>query len=940
MSFRSRHPRLAAYFLLLFLALPLASAPNARVPAAPATPAERAIRDVDQSLAGQDWVAAAHQARLLIQDTQPAPVRLQALERLAIALAGLGEPRESAKTAQQAEILFRDQEKVRLAKSSGYFRNRSAYDGVRRYAIGLLRKRQAAAKYAGHAKQVVPAAVALARRFPAHPRRRTYALEAAEKLAALGRENEAMPWFLAALDTGLDRSFGAKAKYSDNQVQLDAVAKPPSLDLVTRALAGLTGQPAPKAGRKTVGAKQSGTTPADQFHAALALTRQPDSRVAVAALETLLKTPPFSVRPFADIARLELARTHLRIGHALEAAEVLSHIAPQRGALLKRHTGLGRAIAAHQRFLQGMTVDLMLDRQGAADHFAAAADLGGDALHDAARSEQAGALELAGEWKAARKLYRKLAENSPAEWIRRSANISTTRLGELAKSPFPRSDFITQLPDDRETHGDWYLGYGSEHYVLCAHKSRYDLEGGPGPELMLDFSTSDPKEPSRLWVSARSSDDPAMLWNPRKRVRLPANRDDRGEQYPIGAGPDLLMDAIVPEGRHILSLYFVNDHRFYEANRRYTIEIRFNNRLLALADVRDFGAGVYKRFLVSGPCKLRVCLRRDASMNVLLQGVFLDPIPALDPSPLPAERDTPASHDTYGQYTRRLARYPRRLLSRPTVLLSLASALDPHTKIPGHQYQRSRLLFAAGRPRCARRAFGAFAAIVPPGRLLPVARALANQMAARDPLFTRRTRDWPAGTHTIDLLNTRWFSCWSAASGTGETPPGRSAAEWVGELVSLVRRDGPYATPYARKRALLELERHAPERLSAPLLYRAGSQFKREGDAGQAAALLRRALAATPSQSTEMRVSSYLLEVAPEAGVPLEEVRTLHARIVMLAEAQGIAYMLPVFHRQAAEAYVAHGKYEEAIKLLKHMPPETANRLRERWQTAAATGKE
>jgi len=923
MASQPNHPRLTAYLLLLFLALPLARAQNA--PAPLPTPAERAIQAIDQLLAGQDWAAAARQARLLTEQTQPAPIRLQAFERLSIALAGLGEPQESAKTAQQAEIFFREQEKVRLAKSSGYFRNRSAFDGVRRYAVALLRKRQAAAESAGHAKQVVPVAVALARRFPAHPRRRMYALEAGEKLAVLGRENEAMPWFLAALDTGLDRSFGSKAKYSANQVQLDAVAKPPSLDLVTRALAGLAGLPSAEADRKTAGAKQSGPTPADQFQAALALTRQPDSQPAVVALETLLKTPAFGTRPFADIARLELARTHLRIGHALEASEVLSHIEPQRGGLLKRQTGLGRATAAQQHLLQGMVASLMLDRHAAADHFAAAADLGGDALHDTARSERARALELSGEWKTARKLYRKLAENSPAEWIRRYAGIAVARIDDRRVAPFPQGNLVTQLPDDRETHGDWHLGYGREHYVLCAHNHIADVTGGPRPETLPAFSTTDPKEPSRGWVSERKAKNPAMLWSPVRRARVSANRDDRGEQYPIGSGPDLLIKMPLPEGRHILSLYFVNDHLFYEANRHYTVEIRAGERLLALADVRDFGCGVYKRFLISSTRRIKVRIRRDASMNVLLHGVFLDAIPDLYPSPLPAARGTVAATARYKQCARRLQHRPASLLSHPSSLLPLARFLARQEGDGQEHYQAYRLFLAAGRPRSARRELDAFARDVSAQSLLSAADGIGKHMQRVDPFYSRRVPDWPSGTHILDVLLERWFAEHYAAV----VPPDRERLEALRVLFSY---DSHSTTSSARKRALSELLQYQPELLTHSALFSAGNRFRREGEYGTCALLMRRALKSNPDPFTEFRCAHTLLMIASHTDLPIGDIVPLYERALRAAEASGKGYLADSTHLIAAAAFAHHGEYEEALKYLKRSKTESASSLRESYE--------
>ncbi|MFA7155437.1 MAG: hypothetical protein WC112_06885, partial [Proteiniphilum sp.] len=103
------------------------------------------------------------------------------------------------------------------------------------------------------------------------------------------------------------------------------------------------------------------------------------------------------------------------------------------------------------------------------------------------------------------------------------------------------------------------------------------------------------------------------------------NRDDYGEQYPLGNGPDLLMSCEIPAGRHVLTLYFANDYNYYESQRAYTVSVTdADRRLLCLAPVRDFGGGLYKRFAVQGPARLEFRIWRNMSINVILSGVFLD----------------------------------------------------------------------------------------------------------------------------------------------------------------------------------------------------------------------------------------------------------------------------------------------------------------------------
>ena len=290
--------------------------------------------------------------------------------------------------------------------------------------------------------------------------------------------------------------------------------------------------------------------------------------------------------------------------------------------------------------------------------------------------------------------------------LSRTAGIAQARLAEFGRRDgLPRRSPVQALPDDRTTRGDWFLGYGVERYLLCAQNYRLDRVGGRTADFAVRFATTDPKEPGRLWVSAKQTDDPAALWDPVRRLRLPANRDDRGEQCPLGKGPDLLLDCAIPAGEHVLSLYFVNDHHYYEPNRRYTVEIRGNDALLALADVRDFGGGVYQRLRVEGPRRLQVRIRRDASMNVLLQGVFLDPVyaPRVLPGALGARR-SPGSHK------------------------ASTSAASPVAL-----WHRCEAFRGEARWREAEAAFAEFAKTVPEWALGPLLRELAAAGSAGEP---------------------------------------------------------------------------------------------------------------------------------------------------------------------------------------------------------------
>ncbi|MBT7165410.1 MAG: tetratricopeptide repeat protein, partial [Victivallales bacterium] len=660
---------------------------------------------------------------------------------------------------------------------------------------------------------------------------------------------------------------------------------------------------------------------AKNFHTALVLTRLPNDRKAREALYTLqAKRSPDHGLP-ASIVRLELARTHLRNGRFPEARETLARIKIKRDPK-RPEPGTHRqnAIASHREFLLGMAANAELDREKAVKHFAKAATHGGVALAEQARYEQARSLELGGHWSKAREIYQELAGNAQAEGIRRAAGISLPRLDALGQTPLPKSDgAITQLPDDRETRGDWYLGYGAE----CSQFASV-IHGGSSIKLQLALSTSDPKQRGARWTSARDSADPTAPWSPRNRWRVAANFDDRGGQYPIGAGPDLLIGTAIPKGQHILSLYFANDSRYYEASRRYTIEMRTGKELLALAEARDFGGGVYKRFLVTGPRKLQICLRRDASLNTLLQGAFLDPVPTLSPSPLQPATAADPDQGTYGKYARRLTRRPANL-ARPAALVAFANSLAGKRKpsLADRRYQSYQLLLAAGRPRTAQRAFKAFAKTVAKERALAIVRELGKQLPQTPSSASCQPRDWPDGTHPLDILNKRWLDRYLVTP----ADPQRTKT-----LLGLLGDPGPHVTPYARKQALLLLDRHAPKRLSASILLAAAAGSEKARDEPQTAVFLRRALAAKPTPYTELRASTRLLDIAPQAKMPVAEIRALYARILVLAKQQKAKHLLPIVHLHAAMAFAAQGEYEEALALLDHAPPKLADSFAKSYQ--------
>jgi tetratricopeptide (TPR) repeat protein len=445
--------------------------------------------------------------------------------------------------------------------------------------------------------------------------------------------------------------------------------------------------------------------------------------------------------------------------------------------------------------------------------------------------------------------------------LARAAAIALARLAEFAKTGdgLPRHSPVQLLPDDRTTRGDWFLGYGVERHVLCAQNYRFDREGGPASGFAVRFSTTDPKEPGRLWVSAKRTDDPAALWDPARRLRLPANRDDRGEQYPLGQGPDLLLDCAMPAGEHVLSLYFVNDHHYYEPNRRYTIEIRENGGLLLLADVRDFGGGVYKRFRVEGPRELQVRMRRDASLNVILQGVFLDPV--YRPRPLPG--------------------------------LAAGAGLPTAAAL----WQRCEALRTAGRWREAEAAFAEFANALPGDAIEAVQRELAADESLRPDAGPARRRLYPLGRHPLDRL-------WAVRLAAVQAP----SADWLSSLVGSRRPD---VTPWARLEALARLEAAHPDVASAPGFAAAAAACLEEGGReAESLATLRQALASPPCLWSEciLRCGLARLLVGSEGGDnPTDELLANFERLSGIARRPEHRALLAATAAHTAEAFRRRG---------------------------------
>ena len=191
----------------------------------------------------------------------------------------------------------------------------------------------------------------------------------------------------------------------------------------------------------------------------------------------------------------------------------------------------------------------------------------------------------------------------------------------------PTRVYVVELPPDRTTRGDWEPAYGRYFYILCGMRSPRSIRGGTAYPYYKLY-TGSPKEVARAWVSGRrTKDDARVLHEPWSRRRTASVWDDHGEEYPIGKGPNLMIDLRLPKGKFRLSLYFFEiDWIQYRAhNIRFWPERKVHRgKPLLSTPINNFFNGTYKRFALFGPARLTIEITREKSPNATLSGLFLD----------------------------------------------------------------------------------------------------------------------------------------------------------------------------------------------------------------------------------------------------------------------------------------------------------------------------
>ncbi len=196
------------------------------------------------------------------------------------------------------------------------------------------------------------------------------------------------------------------------------------------------------------------------------------------------------------------------------------------------------------------------------------------------------------------------------------------------------------LGEDWQTQGDWVGRYGRQYAILCAADAPLDhdiisdvgyrVTGSIGPHCESSDSI-------RRWVTQAQTDQHRSLYDPIPGFRRQAEWDDHAEAYSeTFEGPDIWAAITVPAGLHKFSLYDVNKDAHDSGSNRdrdYLVDLLpFRAKVedaellppIAHARICNFWDGMYQSFLVHGPARYYVHIRRNSSFNTLLAGVFLD----------------------------------------------------------------------------------------------------------------------------------------------------------------------------------------------------------------------------------------------------------------------------------------------------------------------------
>ena len=189
--------------------------------------------------------------------------------------------------------------------------------------------------------------------------------------------------------------------------------------------------------------------------------------------------------------------------------------------------------------------------------------------------------------------------------------------------------FVVPLEDDRQTRGDWVGVCGRHAHILCGMRRPASSKGGRGWPIEFEVTTPKKDDPARAWISTMNAEnDRRVLWHSTAKKRVASSWDDHGEVYKRGTGPNLHVSMSIQAGTFMLSLYFfeIDWIQYRDLGLKVYIQRGKQFEIATSGRVSDFFGGVYKRFAVGGPARLKIVIERDLSPNAVVSGVFLDVI--------------------------------------------------------------------------------------------------------------------------------------------------------------------------------------------------------------------------------------------------------------------------------------------------------------------------
>ena len=209
-----------------------------------------------------------------------------------------------------------------------------------------------------------------------------------------------------------------------------------------------------------------------------------------------------------------------------------------------------------------------------------------------------------------------------------------------------RAVAAASLGSDWRTEGDWLGHYGVAYAILCdggpnSQTGQDVFIGGLG-DARIDQQASPHMLQSgdmRYYVAWDHSTLRRTLYDPDMGQRVEGEWNDDGQDYSrFFQGPDMWLAVTIPEGLYRLSFYFHNkdgEHGFNMV-RDFAVQV-FPRGLppaiawqtgkpLAQNRVKQFWGGMYTTFLLKGPGVYPVRLARNGSLNMAVQGMFLDPV--------------------------------------------------------------------------------------------------------------------------------------------------------------------------------------------------------------------------------------------------------------------------------------------------------------------------